>query len=66
MNTFISGLIAGGTEGLIVITPMETLKVKLIHDKLSISPQYRNLMHGIYTIIQKEGFSGVYKGNFFI
>lgn len=33
-NTFLSGACAGATEALLVVTPMETLKVKLIHDRL--------------------------------
>ena len=50
MNTFMCGLGAGAAEAAIVVTPMETLKVKLIHDKLSKEPKYNNLFHGIYKI----------------
>jgi solute carrier family 25 citrate transporter 1 len=35
MNTFLCGLGAGAAEATFVVTPAETLKVKLIHDKLS-------------------------------
>ena len=61
-NVFISGLCAGATEALIVVTPQETLKTKLIHDKLSPNPKYRGLFHGITTIWATQGFNGVYRG----
>jgi solute carrier family 25 citrate transporter 1 len=32
INSFLSGAMAGTTEAFIVVTPMETLKVKIIHD----------------------------------
>ena len=56
------GLCAGAAEAAFVVTPMETLKVKLIHDKLSEKPQYRNLFHGIYKIGSQYGFGGIYAG----
>ena len=49
-NTFMCGLAAGTAEALVVVTPQETLKTKLIHDKLSPNPQYKNIFSGIYTI----------------
>jgi solute carrier family 25 citrate transporter 1 len=62
VNTTIAGLCAGAMEALIVVTPQETLKTKLIHDKLSEHPKYKGLFHGIYTIFKEHGASGVYKG----
>jgi solute carrier family 25 citrate transporter 1 len=62
VNTFMCGLCAGAAEALFVVTPMETLKVKLIHDKLSEKPRYNNLFHGIYKIGQQYGFKGIYSG----
>lgn len=41
---------------------METLKVKLIHDKFMPKPEFKNLFHGIYKIIGKQGLGGCYKG----
>lgn len=35
MNNFLCGLSAGAAEALLVVTPQETLKTKLIHDKVS-------------------------------
>lgn len=57
-----SGLSAGALEATFVVTPMETFKVRLIHDKFMPKPNYRNLFHGIGTIFRKEGFRGCYKG----
>jgi solute carrier family 25 citrate transporter 1 len=37
-NSFVSGALAGITEALLVVTPMETLKVKIIHDQLKETP----------------------------
>jgi solute carrier family 25 citrate transporter 1 len=62
VNTTIAGLCAGAMEALIVVTPQETLKTKLIHDKLSAEPRYKGLFHGMYTIFQEKGFNGVYRG----
>ena len=61
-NTFLCGLIAGGAEALIVVTPQETLKTKLVHDKLSDKPRYKGLFNGIYTIAKEKGIGGIYKG----
>lgn len=62
INTFYCGLIAGAMEAALVVTPQETLKTKLIHDKLSPQPKYRNVFHGIYSITKAQGFWGVYAG----
>lgn len=62
INNFAAGLFAGCCEAILVVTPQETLKTKLIHDKLSEKPQYRNLFVGIYRIIKTTGFWGVYAG----
>ena len=51
MDNFCCGLMAGFMEALLVVTPQETLKTKLVHDKMQEKPQYRNLFHGIRSII---------------
>jgi solute carrier family 25 citrate transporter 1 len=61
-RTFLAGLCAGVSEAVLVVTPMETIKVKFIHDQRSGSPKYRNFVHGINEIVKQEGFSGIYKG----
>ena len=38
LNNFMCGLCAGFAEAVFVVTPQETLKTKLIHDKLSEKP----------------------------
>lgn len=61
-NNFLCGICAGAAESTFVVTPQETLKTKLIHDKLSANPQYKNLFHGIYKIVQTQGVAGLYRG----
>ncbi|CAD8159214.1 unnamed protein product [Paramecium octaurelia] len=62
LQTFFAGLGAGVFEAVVVVTPTETLKVKLIHDKLSTTPKYRGMIHGIGSIVNEMGLSGIYKG----
>lgn len=50
INNFMCGLMAGAAEAIFVVTPQETLKTKLIHDKIAEQHKYKNLFHGIYTI----------------
>lgn len=54
-NTFIAGLGAGLTEAVLIVCPMETIKVKMIHDQTRPIPRYRGLVHGVGTIIKEEG-----------
>jgi len=61
-QNLIGGLIAGSLEAIIVVTPMETIKVKLIHDRLSPNPKYRGFFHGVSSIAKEQGLSGCYKG----
>lgn len=61
-NSFVSGACAGACEALLVVTPMETLKVKLIHDRLKPEPKYSGFIHGVKSIYAAEGWHGVYKG----
>ena len=51
LNNFLCGLAAGSSEAIFVVTPQETVKTKLIHDRLSENPKYRNVFHGIKTIV---------------
>jgi len=61
-SIFISGFISGIFEALLVVTPMETLKVKLIHDRFQEVPRFRNFFHGVRMIYKEQGFAGMYKG----
>ena len=67
----IAGLGAGLTEGLLIVTPTETIKTKLIHDALDSHPKYNGLIHGnllfsyhlgTRLIIKEEGLAGIYRG----
>jgi len=59
----ICGLMAGVSEAIFVVTPMETIKVKFIHDwVISPTPQYKGFIHGVRKIVQTEGAIGIYKG----
>ena len=53
---------AGATEAVFVVTPQETLKVKLIHDRVKPNPKYTGFFNGVNTIYRTEGFPGVYQG----
>ncbi|KAL0632579.1 Mitochondrial succinate-fumarate transporter [Maublancomyces gigas] len=64
---FFSGLMAGATEAVAVVTPMEVVKIRLqaqhhsMADPLDI-PKYRNAAHAAYTVIREEGFFTLYRG----
>lgn len=65
--TFLAGLAAGVTEAVMVVTPMEVIKIRLqaqyhsMADPLDI-PKYRNAAHALYTVVKEEGFGALYRG----
>ncbi|CDS41379.1 tricarboxylate transport protein [Echinococcus multilocularis] len=59
---FLCGLGAGVCEAILVVTPMETVKVKFINDQASAKPHYRGFVHGVRSIANEFGLSGLYKG----
>ncbi|XP_034665234.1 putative tricarboxylate transport protein, mitochondrial [Drosophila subobscura] len=59
---FFSGMLAGMTEAVVAVTPMETIKVRFISDQRSAKPKYKGLFHGIGQIFKSEGIGGIYKG----
>jgi solute carrier family 25 citrate transporter 1 len=61
-RNFLAGLGAGVTEAILVVCPMETIKVKMIHDQMQPVPKYRGLVHGVSSIVKAEGLGGIYKG----
>ncbi|KAI9470623.1 MAG: mitochondrial carrier domain-containing protein [Benjaminiella poitrasii] len=61
-RSMVAGLGAGMTEAALVVTPSETIKTKLIHDRNSNAPKYRGLVHGTRTILAEEGIGGIYRG----
>ncbi|KAA8586938.1 hypothetical protein FQN60_000774, partial [Etheostoma spectabile] len=61
-RSLLCGLGAGIAEAIMVVCPMETLKVKLIHDQCSLRPRYRGFFHGVSEIIREQGVRGTYQG----
>lgn len=62
-----AGLAAGTTEAVLVVTPMEVVKIRLQAQQHSLAdpldvPRYRNAAHTAYSIIREEGFSALYRG----
>ncbi|KAJ5233777.1 mitochondrial carrier [Penicillium citrinum] len=56
-----SGLLAGVAEAVVVVTPGETIKTKMIDDRAG--PRlYKSTRHGIASIIKKDGLAGIYRG----
>ena len=51
----LAGLGAGTSEAILVVCPMETVKVKFIHDQTKPNPQYKGFFHGVRTIVKQEG-----------
>ncbi|KAJ9588300.1 hypothetical protein L9F63_018324, partial [Diploptera punctata] len=56
------GLGAGVSEAILVVTPMETIKVKFINDRRAENPRFKGFIHGCSLIVKDEGFGGLYKG----
>uniref|UniRef100_A0A8C4ETZ1 Uncharacterized protein n=1 Tax=Dicentrarchus labrax TaxID=13489 RepID=A0A8C4ETZ1_DICLA len=56
------GLGAGVMEAVLVVCPMETVKVKFIHDQTSANPKYKGFFHGVREIVRAQGLSGTYQG----
>ncbi|KAJ1975004.1 hypothetical protein H4R35_003350 [Dimargaris xerosporica] len=64
MRSLMAGLAAGMTEAVLVVTPTEAIKTKLIQDQNSVKPQYRGLVHGVTNIVRQHGVAGIYSGLF--
>uniref|UniRef100_A0A7N8YE77 Uncharacterized protein n=1 Tax=Mastacembelus armatus TaxID=205130 RepID=A0A7N8YE77_9TELE len=56
------GLGAGVMEAVLVVCPMETVKVKFIHDQTSANPKYKGFFHGVREIVREQGLRGTYQG----
>ncbi|WP_411898918.1 MC/SLC25 family protein, partial [Salmonella enterica] len=62
-----AGLGAGTTEAILVVNPMEVVKIRLQAQMHSLAdpmeaPRYRNAGHAVYTIVREEGFGVLYRG----
>ncbi|KAM4700527.1 tricarboxylate transport protein, mitochondrial-like [Discoglossus pictus] len=60
--SLLCGLGAGVAEAIMIVCPMETIKVKFIHDQNSSTPKYRGFFHGVREIIREQGLRGTYQG----
>ncbi|KAI9495984.1 mitochondrial carrier domain-containing protein [Zychaea mexicana] len=66
-SVFFAGLAAGTTEAVMVVSPMDLIKIRLQAQRNSMAdpmdiPKYRNAPHAAYVIIKEEGFRAMYKG----
>ncbi|KAI8821002.1 mitochondrial carrier domain-containing protein [Fimicolochytrium jonesii] len=66
-GNFMAGLAAGTTEAVLVVTPMDVIKIRLQAQRHSMTdpldiPKYRNAAHCAYVMIQEEGIASLYKG----
>ncbi|KAI8145833.1 mitochondrial carrier domain-containing protein [Fennellomyces sp. T-0311] len=64
---FLAGLAAGTTEAVLVVSPMDLIKIRLQAQRHSMAdpldiPKYRNAPHAAYTIVKEEGVRALYKG----
>ncbi|ODQ77599.1 hypothetical protein BABINDRAFT_163327 [Babjeviella inositovora NRRL Y-12698] len=66
-KTFVAGVGAGITEAVIVVTPMEVVKIRLqsqhhsLADPLDV-PKYRNAPHCAYVVVKEEGLRAMWRG----
>ncbi|KAI9203761.1 mitochondrial carrier domain-containing protein [Polychytrium aggregatum] len=64
---FLAGLGAGITESVLVVTPMDVIKIRLqaqrnsMMDPLDV-PKYKNALHCALVMIREEGVGSLYKG----
>ena len=58
----LAGTFAGTVEAVLVLTVMENLKIKLMHDRIMGTNRYRNMLHGITTISREMGVGGLFRG----
>ncbi|WFD28549.1 Mitochondrial succinate-fumarate transporter [Malassezia nana] len=66
-GVFFAGLLAGITEAVAVVNPMEVVKIRLQAQQHSLAdpmekPRYHNAAHALYTIVREEGFFTLYRG----
>ena len=55
VQTLLCGLGAGVTEAVVIVCPMETVKVKFIHDQTQPNPKFKGFFSGVGTMIKTEG-----------
>lgn len=65
--TFAAGVGAGITEAVLVVNPMEVVKIRLQAQRHSMAdpldvPKYRNAAHATFLIVKEEGLGVLYRG----
>ena len=60
--TIFAGLMAGVCEAIAAVTPTETIKTKIIHDRSQLNPRFKGFWHTATTIVHEEGIRGLYRG----
>ncbi|KAG9943813.1 hypothetical protein KCU85_g8435, partial [Aureobasidium melanogenum] len=59
----VAGLLAGVTESVLVVTPGETIKTKLIDDRQRLGgPQFKGSFDAVRQLLQSQGVRGIYQG----
>lgn len=61
VQTLLCGLGAGVAEAVIIVCPMETVKVKFIHDQTQPNPKYKGFFNGVGTIVRTEGKLNIFR-----
>ena len=61
-SSLLAGLGAGAIEAVVIVCPMETVKVKFINDQSSAKPRFTSFSQGLRVIVAEEGIRGTYKG----
>ena len=49
-------------EAILVVTPTETIKTKLIQDQNQATPRFKNALHGTRLMFAESGIRGIYRG----
>lgn len=65
-NTFLSGILAGATEAILIVNPTEVCKIRIQAQYNSMREtsniKYTNIYQTFYTIFKSEGISPFYRG----
>jgi solute carrier family 25 citrate transporter 1 len=56
------GFVAGTSEALLAVTPMETLKTRVADDQRQGTKNYKGSVDALVKILKKDGPMGVYRG----
>ncbi|KAL4926350.1 mitochondrial carrier domain-containing protein [Aspergillus undulatus] len=56
-----AGMLAGAAESVLVVTPGETLKTKIIDEQAG-AKRYTSATHAVRSVVATEGVSGLYRG----